>query len=267
MYLAGPQDREAKLHLQEILNDRQTYSNESQPLEQRQISDEDSTIPSAKISIVTGTNIEPLDLSFLQDVDLSSFPRCDPCFRARSKCDGRRPCQTCQNRQHRWSDVTEESLEEFPDRVECILTGKRVVKPKKVESRIIDRSSFPRCDYCFRIPRRCDGGRPCQNCQNRHRRCRDVTEEALKRFPDRARRILEQKSQAPASDSPCRRCVSLGITCHRASSEDPCKGCIRESRSCSNNLEGAKRKGMYSDKARNKPGRVKDKNQEVLREE
>src|SRR5271156_54737 len=64
-YLAGPQDQEAKLRLQEILNEANS-SKESQPLEQRQISDEDSTIPSAKISIVTGTNTEPQDLSLLQ---------------------------------------------------------------------------------------------------------------------------------------------------------------------------------------------------------
>lgn len=62
-YLAGPQDLEAELHLQDISNDRQTYSNKvnpskvSQPLERRPISDEDS-ISSTK-TIVTGTEIEP----------------------------------------------------------------------------------------------------------------------------------------------------------------------------------------------------------------
>ena len=78
-YLARPQDLEAELHLQEIFNDRQTYSNKansskvSQPLEQRRMLDEDS-ISSTKSIIVTGTEIEPQDLSFLDDIDLSSFP-------------------------------------------------------------------------------------------------------------------------------------------------------------------------------------------------
>lgn len=84
-------------------------------------------------------------------------------------------------------------------------------------------------------------------------RCRDVTEEALKRFPDRARRLLERNSQAPVSGSPCRYCVSHGRTCHRVSSAGSCETSIRYSRPCSNNLEGVKRKGCTATRFKTMP--------------
>jgi hypothetical protein len=271
-YLAGPQDQEAELHLQKIFNDCQTYSNKinsskgSQPLEQRRIPDDDTT-SSTKTVIVTGTEIEPQDLSFLEDIDLSSFPRCNACFRRRRKCDGRRPCQSCQGRYGHCRDVTLRSLKEFPGFARYLLTGKKGTKPKMVQSLIIDRSSFPKCNTCFRRRSKCDGGRPCQSCQTYNMRCHDVTEEALKKLSDRARHVLELIPQAPVSDSPCRYCVYNGRTCYRGSSADSCEICIRYGRPCSNNLEGVKRKGMYSDVVQNNPSRVNDKNQKMLREE
>jgi len=84
-------------------------------------------------------------------------------------------------------------------------------------------------------------------CQTYNMRCYDVTEEALTKLPDRARHVLELVPQVPVSDSPCRTCVCLGRTCHRASYVDPCESCIRYGRPCSSNLGGVKRKGMYSD--------------------
>jgi hypothetical protein len=162
-YLAGPQDQEAELHLQEIFNDRQTYSNKissskvSHPVEQRRISDEDST-SRAKTIIVTGMKIEPQDLSFLEDTDLSSFPRCDPCFR-------RRPCQSCRAQYGYCRDVTLKSLKEFPDFARYLLTGTRGTKPKKAKLLVIDRLSFLKCHVCFLRRCKCDGGRPCQHCQ------------------------------------------------------------------------------------------------------
>jgi hypothetical protein len=184
-YLAGPQDQEAELHLQEIFNDRQTYSNKinsseaSHPVEQRRISDEDST-SCTKTTIVTGTKIEPQDLSFLEDTDLSSFPRCDPCFRRRHKYDRRRPYQSYRAQYGYCRDVTLKSLKEFPEFARYLLTGKRGTKPKKVKPLVIDRPSFPKCHACFLRRCKCDGGRPCQHCQTYNLRCRDITEEALK---------------------------------------------------------------------------------------
>ncbi len=251
-YLAGTQDQQAELHLQEIFNDRQTYSNKvnssqgSQPMEQTRIPDEAST-SSTKTTIVTGTEIEPQELSILEDIDLSSFPRCDACFRRRRKCIGRRPCQSCQGRYGHCRDVTRRSLKEFPDFARYLLTGKKGMKTKKVESLTIDRSSFPKCNTCFRRRYKCDRGRPCRTCQTYNMRCYDVTEEALTKLPDRARHVLALIPQAPVSDSPCRTCLCLGRTCYRASSVNLCESCIRYGRPCSSNLEGIKRKGMYSD--------------------
>ncbi len=93
----------------------------------------------------------------------------------------------------------------------------------------------------------------------------NATEEALTKLPDRARHVLELIPQVPVSDSPCRMCVCLGRTCHRASSVDPCESCILYGRPCSSNLEGVKRKGMYSDEVQNNPGRENDKIWEILR--
>src|SRR5271156_3470141 len=98
-------------------------------MEQRRILDEDST-SRTKTIIVTGTKIEPQDLSFLEDNDLSSFPRCDPCFRRRHKCDGRRPCQSCWAQYGFCRDVTLKSLKEIPKFARYLLTGKRGTKPQ-----------------------------------------------------------------------------------------------------------------------------------------
>lgn len=204
-------------------------------------------------------------MSFLDDIDLSSFPRSDPRFR-RHKCDGGRSCQSCWMRWSRCRDVTLKSLKEFLDFARYLLTAKKRIKPKKFKSLIIDHSSFPRCDPCFRR-NKCDGGRPRQHCQTYNMRCRDATQETLKKFPGRARRLQERIPQAPVSDSPCRYCVCVGRTCHRARSADSCETCIRYGRLCSNNLEGVKRKGTYNNDIQRNPGQVNDKNQEMLREE
>ena len=85
-------------------------------------------------------------------------------------------------RWNRCRDVTLKSLKEFPDFARYLLTAKRIIKPKRVKSPIIDHSSFPRCNPCVRTRNKCNGGRPCQHCQTYNMRCRDVTEEALKSF-------------------------------------------------------------------------------------
>lgn len=251
-YLAGTKDQQAELHLQKIFNDCQTYSNKVnssqgfQSMEQTRIPDE-ASICSTKTAIVTGTEIEPQDLSILDDIDLSSFPRCDTCFRCKRKCIEHRPCQSCRGQYGRCRDITRSSLKEFPDFPRYLLTGKKGMKSKKVESLIIDRSSFPKCNTCFRRRSKCDRGRPCRTCQTYNMRCYDVTEKARTKLSDRAKHVLEIVPQVPVSDSPCRTCVCLGRTCHRASSVNPCENCIRYGRPCSSNLGGVKRKGMYSD--------------------
>jgi Fungal Zn(2)-Cys(6) binuclear cluster domain len=236
-YLARSQYGEAKLHLQKIFIDRLRNSKRihshknSQSLEQRQIPDEDRT-SNIKTVIVTGTNTEPQDLSFLGDINPSSFPRCDPCFRRRRKCDGGRPCQSCRGQYGDCRNVTLKSLKEFPEFARYVLTGEKRIKPRKPQSLIIDRSSFPKSDVCFRRGHKCDGGRPCQHCQMYRFRCLDVATESLERHPDRAIRLLKRTPQAPASHSPCRYCVYNGRICYRESSADACETCIRYGGAC-----------------------------------
>jgi hypothetical protein len=182
----------------------------------------------------------------LKDIDLSTFPRCDYCFRKRCKCDGNRPCYSCWKSRARCKDVTLVALKESPEFARYILERKKVRKPKKAEVLTIEASSFPKCNFCFLKQYKCCGNRPCHRCQVAKAICRDVTNDALNEYPDRARHVLELSSQGPISHTPCRYCVSNGRTCHRASSIGPCKTCTRYSRPCSNNLEGVKEKGMYN---------------------
>ena len=241
-HLAGTQNQQAKFRFQEIFNDRQTFSNKvnssqgSPPMDQTRIPGEAST-SSTKTVIVTGTEIEPQNLSILEDIDLSSFLRYDTCFRRRHKCIGRRPCQSCRGQFGHYRDVTMRSLKEFPDFARYLLIGKKGLNTKKVEPLIIDLSSFPKCNTCFRRRSKCDGGKPCRTCQTYNRRCHNVTAEALTKLPDRARHVLELIPRGPVSDSPYRVCVCLGRNSHRASSVDPCESCIRYGRPCSSNLE------------------------------
>lgn len=51
---------------------------------------------------------------------------------------------------------------------------------------------FPRCWYCFKHLRICDGARPCSSCTKNKRTCRDVDRELLDQFPERARALVEQ---------------------------------------------------------------------------
>lgn len=73
---------------------------------------------------------------------------------------------------------------------------------------------FPRCRFCFRFRRVCDGGRPCGSCSKAQKgKCRDVTQKDLDEFPERAQKVLHdhelQKSttsngtkRSPATDAP-----------------------------------------------------------------
>lgn len=228
-------------------------------MEQSRIPDKAST-SSIKTAIVTSTKIEPQDLSSLEDIDLSSFSRCDTCFRRRRKCNGRRPCQSCQGQYGHCRDVTMRSLKGFHDFARHLLTGNKGMKSKKIKSLIIDRSSFPKCNTCFRRRYKCDRGRPYRTCQTYNICCHDVTEEVLTKLPNCTRHVFELHPQVRVSNSSCRACVGLERFCHRAASVDPRESCIRYGRPCSNNLEGMKREGMYSDEVQDSFGRANDKN-------
>jgi len=155
----------------------------------------------------------------LKDIDLSTFPRCNCCFRIRLKCDGNRSGYSCLKRMACCKEITVVALKESPEFARYILERKQY---------------------------NCCGGRPCRHCQVAKAICRDVTDDNLNEYPDGARHVLELSSQGPISPTLCRYCAGNGRTCHRASSADSCKTCTRYGRSCSNNLEGVKKKGVYN---------------------
>lgn len=61
--------------------------------------------------------------------------------------------------------------------------------------------TFPKCSPCFKVRARCDGGRPCKSCVIRSRTCKVVTKEDLDKFPDRAERVLKDKSKADGKET------------------------------------------------------------------
>lgn len=79
---------------------------------------------------------------------------------------------------------------------------------------IVSPEGFPRCRFCFRYKRVCDGARPCGSCSRAKKgKCRDVTQEDLDESPERAQKVLRdhelQKSAIgngtkgpPATDAP-----------------------------------------------------------------
>lgn len=79
---------------------------------------------------------------------------------------------------------------------------------------IVRPEGFPRCRICFRFKRVCDGARPCGSCSRAKKgKCRDVTQEDLDEFPERAQKVLHdhklQKSttsngttRSPSTDAP-----------------------------------------------------------------
>lgn len=56
---------------------------------------------------------------------------------------------------------------------------------------IVRPEGFPRCRFCFRYKRVCDGARPCGSCSRAKKgKCRDVTQEDLDESPERAQKVL-----------------------------------------------------------------------------
>jgi hypothetical protein len=97
----------------------------------------------------------------------------------------------------RYYDVTIECLKKYPQTAKNLLAGgeckRRSKRARKEATPLdIDRSTFSKCDACFRRERKCDGARPCATCQKCELCCNNVTEESLKQFEDRARNQLEK---------------------------------------------------------------------------
>ncbi|KAL1870751.1 transcription initiation at TATA-containing promoter protein [Diaporthe australafricana] len=63
---------------------------------------------------------------------------------------------------------------------------------------VVDAATFPKCRYCFKYKRVCDGGRPCGTCVKMRRRCYQVPQELLDERPELARSELLKAEQQSA---------------------------------------------------------------------
>src|SRR5947209_5966200 len=82
--------------------------------EQKAVLHDNISLGSRLVPIKT-REIEPQNLNFLKDIDLSTFPRCNYCFRKRFKCDGNRPCYSCWKRRACCKEITVVALKESPE--------------------------------------------------------------------------------------------------------------------------------------------------------
>lgn len=57
-------------------------------------------------------------------IEIATFPKCYTCFKARSRCDGGRPCSSCVKKSRKCKAVTKAALDEEPDRAERVLKDK-----------------------------------------------------------------------------------------------------------------------------------------------
>ncbi|KAH8773818.1 Bromodomain-containing protein [Diaporthe sp. PMI_573] len=55
----------------------------------------------------------------------------------------------------------------------------------------INPEGFPKCHVCFKNGRTCNGDRPCSRCIALNGKCRDVDQDILDEFPDRAQRVFD----------------------------------------------------------------------------
>lgn len=101
--------------------------------------------------------------SELLTITPSTFPKCDACFRRRSRCSGGNPCQCCQKMKLICIDVTEASLKAHPDRAKHVLD---------LSSR--GPITVIRCRYCTSQGQNCHRESPtaaCNACVRSKRRC------------------------------------------------------------------------------------------------
>lgn len=75
-------------------------------------------------------------------IDAQGFPKCAPCFAGRARCDGGRPCSSCDSKSRRCKDVTKADLDKYPDRAERVIAdqAKAVAKAARGEVEVIIRS-------------------------------------------------------------------------------------------------------------------------------
>lgn len=111
----------------------------------------------------------------------------------------------------------------------------------------IDKTTFPKCGYCFKNQTTCDGNRPCQTCRRRGGRCANVTNDQLLEFPARAQTVIQKAKALESStllvmDPKCRLCLQLGITCRTHPGEDDCVACTTKGKTCNWDLTNAKPK-------------------------
>ncbi|KAI3395078.1 hypothetical protein diail_1835 [Diaporthe ilicicola] len=64
----------------------------------------------------------------------------------------------------------------------------------------IDPATFPKCRFCFKYQRVCDGDRPCGCCARTKSKCYDVPQALLDEFPDRVARVLNDELKKAAND-------------------------------------------------------------------
>ncbi|KAG6354902.1 hypothetical protein INS49_003983 [Diaporthe citri] len=159
----------------------------------------DGAVPGATAS---DAPVSPSGTASATEITPEGFPKCQYCFRSQSRCDGNRPCATCPRNRRRCHDVTQETLNAFPERAKRVLrkyelqkstARNRTKRPAAAASATdITPEGYPRCGPCFTNPCKCDGERPCDSCSKFKRRCRDVTQQELDANPKRAERQLRE---------------------------------------------------------------------------
>lgn len=73
--------------------------------------------------------------------------------------------------------------------------------PAAVSAAPIRPADIPRCRFCFKFSRVCDGARPCDSCSRNKRLCRDVDQLTLDQFPERAQRLIHEHELAESAAS------------------------------------------------------------------
>lgn len=137
------------------------------------------------------------------------------------------------------------SLQKDPEFAMFILEGTLPKRAKRREDFTVEMSLFPKCDFCFRRGYICSQGRPCQRCKTSKAMCINVTEDSLRKNPDRAKHVLDLMSEAVLCDRPCRYCFNGGLICRKTKLDGPCDHCTRQKRKCRPDLGNIAARGRY----------------------
>jgi hypothetical protein len=106
---------------------------------------------------------------------------------------------------------------------------------------------FDRCWYCWRYKKNCDGERPCEMCVKQRRRCRDLTDEDVKKlYPNpKPEDYYVPLIQPDKAENQCRTCYMRNIRCIRDSPGEKCRACVRDRTICTMDLTGADNTKVY----------------------